>query len=163
MAVLALGGVALQTLRSLGTASQDILQDNFRSVLAAQRMKEAAERIDSAALFRAAGRSDKSDAQAAPNIEAFETELRAQERNITEAGEAEATRRLRAAWNEYRAKYDAFRRIGGEQELRRHYFEELQPEFLRIKDAAERILEINQDALLPQSDPARATAERNPP
>src|SRR5207253_5065132 len=98
-----------------------------------------------AALFRAAGRPDKGDAQAGPNIEAFDTELGAQESNITEAGEAEATRRLRDAWNEYRAKYDAFRRIGGEQELRRHYFEELQPEFLRIKDAAERILEINQE------------------
>ncbi|TMA15848.1 MAG: HAMP domain-containing protein [Deltaproteobacteria bacterium] len=155
------GLVALNTLQTLGRSSERILQDNFRSVLAAQRMKEAAERIDSAALFRAAGRSDKSDAQAAPNIEAFETELRAQERNITEAGEAEATRRLRAAWNEYRAKYDAFRRISGEQELRRHYFDELQPEFLTLKDAAEKILEINQDAMLLKSDHARAIAERN--
>lgn len=155
------GLVALNTLQTLGRSSERILQDNFRSVLAAQRMKEAAERIDSAALFRAAGRPDKGDAQAGPNIEAFERELHAQEGNITEAGEAEATRRLRAAWNEYLAKYDAFRRISGEQELRRHYFEELQPEFIRLKDAAEKILEINQDAMLLKSDRARATAERN--
>src|SRR5205814_80234 len=40
-------------------------------------------------------------------------------------------------------------------------FAELQPEFLRLKDAAERILEINQDAMLLKSDRARATAERN--
>ena len=155
------GLVALNTLQTLGRSSERILQDNFRSVLAAQRMKEAAERIDSAALFRAAGRPDKGDAQAAPNIDAFETGLRAQESNITEAGEAEATRRLRAVWNEYLAKYQAYRRISGEQELRRHYFEELQPEFLRLKDAAERILVINQDAMLLKSDHARATAERN--
>ena len=155
------GLVALNTLHTLGRSSQRILQDNFRSVLAEQRMMEAAERIDSAALFRAAGRADKGDAQAAPNIDAFETGLRTQESNITEAGEAEATRRLRDAWNEYLAKYGAFRRISGEQELRRHYFEELQPEFLRLKDAAERILEINQDAMLLKSDQARATAESN--
>ena len=155
------GLVALNTLHTLERSSQRILQDNFRSVLAAQRMMEAAERIDSAALFRAAGRADKGDAQAAPNVDAFEAGLRAQESNITEAGEAEATRRLRAAWNEYLAKYGAFRRISGEQELRRHYFEELQPEFLRLKDAAERILEINQDAMLLKSDHARAIAERN--
>jgi len=37
LAVLALGGVAVQTLRSLGSESQHILQDNYRSVLAAQR------------------------------------------------------------------------------------------------------------------------------
>ncbi|TMB10861.1 MAG: HAMP domain-containing protein [Deltaproteobacteria bacterium] len=155
------GLVALNTLHTLERSSQRILQDNFRSVLAAQRMMEAAERIDSAALFRAAGSADKGDAQAAPNVDAFEAGLRAQESNITEAGEAEATRRLRAAWNEYLAKYGAFRRISGEQELRRHYFEELQPEFLRLKDAAERILEINQDAMLLKSDHARAIAERN--
>src|SRR2546422_10475883 len=84
-------------------------------------------RIDSAALFRAAGRPDKGDAQAGPNIEAFETELRAQESNITEAGEAEATRRLRAAWNEYRAKDDAFRRIGGGRAAAPHHLCELPP------------------------------------
>src|SRR5207248_5790916 len=87
--------------------------------------------------------------------------LRIQERNITETGEADATRRLRAAWNGYVAKYDAFRRLREEKDLRRDYFAELQPEFLRLKDAAERILEINQDAMLLKSDRARATAERN--
>src|SRR2546430_9464030 len=98
------GVVALTTLQTLGQSSERILQDNFRSVLAAQRMKEAAERIDSAALFRAAGRPDKGDAQAAPNIDAFETGLRAQESNITEAAEAQATRPLRAVWNQTSAK-----------------------------------------------------------
>ncbi len=156
-----LGMVALTTLQTLGQSSERILQDNFRSVLAAQRMKEAAERVDSAALFRAAGRPDKADAQAPANLEAFEAELRVQEKNITESGEAEATRRLRAVWNEYRARYEEFRRIGEEKELRRRYFEELQPSFLRLKQAEEKILEINQDAMLLKSDQARATAERN--
>jgi signal transduction histidine kinase len=156
-----LGLVALTTLQTLGQSSERILQDNFRSVLAAQRMKEAAERVDSAALFRAAGRTDKADAQAPPNIEAFEAELRVQEKNITESGEAEATRRLREAWNDYRARYEQFRRIGDEKELRRRYFEELQPSFLRLKEAGEKILEINQDAMLLKSDQSRATAERN--
>jgi hypothetical protein len=74
-----LGLVALNTLDTLGRSSQRILQDNFRSVLAAQTMKEAAERIDSAAVFRAAGRADKADAQAPPNIQAFESALNEQE------------------------------------------------------------------------------------
>src|SRR5438445_2049059 len=43
----------------LGSHSQTILKDNYRSVLAAQRMKEAIERMDSAALFLIAGRRDK--------------------------------------------------------------------------------------------------------
>ena len=155
------GLVALNTLDTLGQSSQLILRDNFRSVLAAQRMKDAVERVDSAAAFRAAGRPDKADEQAPANIRAFESQLEAQERNITEPGEAEATQRLRAAWNEYMAKYEAYRRIPDGQELRRRYFDELQPAFLRVKDAAERVLEINQDAMLLKSERARGTAERN--
>jgi signal transduction histidine kinase len=45
--------------------------------------------------------------------------------------------------------------------LRRRYFDELQPSFLHVKEAAERILEINQDAMLLKSERARGTAERN--
>jgi len=155
------GLVALNTLDTLGQSSQLILRDNFRSVLAAQRMKDAVERVDSAAAFRAAGRPDKADEQAPANIRAFEAQLEVQERNITEAGEAEATQRLRAAWNEYMAKYEAYRRIRDDRELRRRYFDDLQPAFLRVKDAAERVLEINQDAMLLKSERARGTAERN--
>jgi len=155
------GLVALNTLETLGQSSQLILRDNFNSVLAAQRMKDAVERVDSAALFRAAGRPDKADEQAPPNIRAFEAQLEAQERNITEAGEAEATQRLRKSWNDYMAMLEAYRRIGDEKELRRRYFDEQQPAFLRVKEAAERVLEINQDAMLLKSERARSTAESN--
>ncbi len=156
-----LGVVALSTLHTLGDSSDRILQDNFRSVLAAQRMNEAAERVDSAALFRCVGRSDAADAQGQPNIDAFEAELRVQEKNITEAGEADATRKLRLAWNAYVTGYEAFRKIAGGDELRRRYFDELQPAFRRLKAATEKILEINQDAMLLKSDRARSIADRN--
>jgi NtrC-family two-component system sensor histidine kinase KinB len=155
------GLVALNTLETLGQSSQLILRDNFNSVLAAQRMKDAAERVDGAALFRAAGRPDKGDEQASPNIRAFQAQLEVQEHNLTEPGEGEATHRLRAAWNEYVQKLEAYRGLTEERNLRRRYFEELQPAFTRVKDAAERVLEINQDAMLLKSDRARTTAERS--
>ena len=156
-----LGLVALGALETLGQGSQRILRDNFRSVLAAQRMKESAERVDSAAVFRAAGRPDKGDAQAPPNIAGFETALREQEANITERGEGDATRLLRARWDAYRARYEAFHELTGERELQKRYFDEMEPAFLQVKDAAQRILEINQDAMLLKSEQARATAERD--
>src|SRR6185503_14242390 len=64
LALALLGGVSLWTVARLGLRSQVILKDNYRSVLAAERMKEALERLDSAALFRLAGRPD----QAAPLV-----------------------------------------------------------------------------------------------
>ena len=51
--------VSVFVIASLGTHSQTVLKDNYRSVLAAQRMKEAIERMDSAALFFVAGEQKK--------------------------------------------------------------------------------------------------------
>ena len=92
----------------LGSHSQTILKDNYRSVLAAQRMKEAIERMDSAALFLVAGQHEKGIEQAAKYRPIFEAELKVQEGNITEAGEKEFTEGLRAAWTDYQAKFDRF-------------------------------------------------------
>jgi two-component system, NtrC family, sensor histidine kinase KinB len=64
-------------------------------------MKESVERMDSAALFLVAGERERGVAQAAASQRGFEEELRVQEGNITEAGEAEATRILRESWTSY--------------------------------------------------------------
>ena len=55
VAVVIVGVVASLTNARLARSSELILKDNYRSVLAAQRMKEAIERIDSAMLFLVAG------------------------------------------------------------------------------------------------------------
>ena len=67
-------------------------------MLAAERMKEAAERIDSGVVFAVIGRAARGFAQIDANLPRFDDELRAQQGNITEAGEHEATVQLRAAW-----------------------------------------------------------------
>jgi signal transduction histidine kinase len=149
------GLVALSTLDALGIGSQRILRDNFRSVLAAQRMLESAERLDSAAVFRAAGRGGEGDVRT--EIESFESELKVQEGNITEPGEGDATRELRAAWNDYAAQVRGFEGAN----LQGRYFASLHPAYLRVKQFADRVLEINQDAMLLKSEQARALSERN--
>jgi signal transduction histidine kinase/HAMP domain-containing protein len=155
------GLVALDAFQALGRSSGRILQDNFRSVLAAQRMKDAAERLDRAAVARLARTGAPPEAQAAALIAEFELQLPVQEGNITESGEADATRRLRAAWSAYRGAWQASARADGETELRRRYLEELQPGFLRLQESADRILAINQEAMLRKSEQAQATAERS--
>jgi signal transduction histidine kinase/HAMP domain-containing protein len=151
------GLVAVSTLGALGFGSQRILRDNFRSVLAAQRMKDAAERIDAAAVARAAGQGRSVDAKA--DADTFESELQVQEGNITEPGEAEATRTLRAAWNDYLRQVRGFEQE--QRDLQRRYFADLRPSLLRVRTAADRILEINQDAMLLKSEQARSLGERS--
>ena len=94
-ALLLLGGQALRAIAEQGELSQRILKDNYRSVLAAQRMKDSLERIDSAMAFRALGQPEKAAAQDAQNRPLFDAELDVQRHNITEAGEAEATLELK--------------------------------------------------------------------
>src|SRR6266581_6266854 len=145
---------------SLGSHSQTILKDNYRSVLAAQRMKETIERMDSAALFLIAGRRDKGLSQAAQYRPLFESELQVQENNITEPGEREVTQRLREFWNDYQQKFDRFQKMSDAEAARQFYFGELEPAFEKVKKAADEILAMNQDAMVRKSNDVRRTAER---
>jgi NtrC-family two-component system sensor histidine kinase KinB len=152
--------VSVIVISSLGSHSQLILKDNYRSVLAAQRMKEAIERMDSAALFIVAGERQKGIEQAAKYRPIFETELKVQEGNITEAGEKEFTDGLRRAWTDYQAKFDRLLKLANTEEARQLYFSELEGTFLKVKASADEILAINQDAMVRKSDAVRRTAER---
>jgi NtrC-family two-component system sensor histidine kinase KinB len=150
---LALVGVlsAVVTTR-IASQSRLILADNYRSVLAAQRMKEALERIDSGAVYFVVGHDADAKELIATNRRLFERELKVQEGNITEVGEDEVTRALRKAWNEYEQALDRHLRLASRSEREDSYFRVLQPTFLRIKQRADDILGMNQDAMVRKSD-----------
>ena len=59
LALASLGIFSVVAISYLGSHSQTILKDNYRSVLAAQRMKEALERMDSACAVFCRGRASK--------------------------------------------------------------------------------------------------------
>src|SRR5262249_35823058 len=145
---------------SLGSHSQTILKDNYRSVLAAQRMKESIERMDSAALFLIAGQREKGVQQAAEYRPLFEAELKVQEGNITEPGEREVTERLRKFWMDYQEKFDQLVKMADPETAKRFYFTELEPHFHKVKNTADEILAINQDTMVRKSENVRRTAER---
>jgi signal transduction histidine kinase len=150
---LALVGVlsAAVTTRLAGQ-SRLILADNYRSVLAAQRMKESLERIDSNAMYRVAGHETGTADTIASHRRAFEHELQVEEGNITEVGEGEATRALRASWNAYARELDAFMALAARAEREDRYFRVLLPTFFQIKQRADDILALNQDAMVRKSD-----------
>jgi signal transduction histidine kinase len=124
-------------------------------------MKEAAERIDSGLTFGIAGRAAEGGAQIDANVPRLEHELEIQEGNITEPGELEATAALRAAWTAFRADVAAVRPALAAADLRDRYFATLLPKFLAVKDAADAILVMNQDAMIRKSDSAQALASQS--
>jgi two-component system, NtrC family, sensor histidine kinase KinB len=158
LVLLTLGVISAWTIRSLGEHSSRILQDNYRSVLAAQRMKEAIERIDSGVLFILAGRPDAAERQIAHNVRVFTEELRVQKGNITEQGEVAVTRELEAAWSGCLAGLRELHARPEGEARRRGYFASLAPLLGRVKAAADRVLALNQDAMVRKSDRAERRA-----
>ncbi|MFN7951301.1 MAG: ATP-binding protein [bacterium] len=158
IALAAVGGISVYTVAALGESSQTILADNYRSVLAAQRMKESIERMDSAALFVVAGHRDAAIEQATKHRPRFDEELLVEERNITESGERDAAARLRESWARYRERFDAFFALPTSPDLAARYFADLEPAFDAVKRNADAILDLNQDAMLHKSDAALASA-----
>src|SRR5262249_61182399 len=94
LAIVLLGAVAGSSISGLATKTDLVLRDNFRSVLAAQRMKESVERLDSATAAWVLGRHAEALQMIADNQTRFETELQGEEGNITQPGEEDAARRL---------------------------------------------------------------------
>ena len=160
LALAIVGVFSVVAISYLGSHSQGIMKDNYRSVLAAQRMKEAIERMDSAALFMVAGQREKGVEQVEKYRPVFEAELKVQEGNITERGEKEFTGGLRTAWTDYQAKFDRLQKSATTDDMRARYFSELEAAFYKVKSAADEILAINQDAMLHKSEAVRRTAER---
>jgi len=154
-ALLVVGAASLRTVAFLGDSSETILQDNYRSVLAAQRMGDALDGLDREALLRALGQPQAERAQVLRDR--FESELRVQEGNLTEPGEGPATERLRSAWKAYQGAEQ-------DQEAAREklptYLGPLQRGSLSVRSALDEVLALNQDAMVRKSNQARRSAQR---
>jgi NtrC-family two-component system sensor histidine kinase KinB len=160
LAMMATGLFSLDTFSTMGRRSQEILTENYKSVVAAQGMKESVERMDRGALMRLTGEGDEWKRQSAEHRRRFETHLAVQEANITEPGEKEATAKLRVRWEGYKSAYDQWEAERNPGKARTSYQSLLAPAFLAVKDAADTILAINQDAMVLKSDRAQEVGRR---
>jgi NtrC-family two-component system sensor histidine kinase KinB len=146
------GAISASVTSRLADQSRLILADNYRSVLAAQRMKESLERIDSNVLYILAGHEGDAITKIASYRESFERELAVQEGNITERGETEPTRALRSAWNAYARAVGGYLALHAREPREQAYFADLQPRFTRVRQHADEVLALNQDAMVRKSD-----------
>ncbi|BDG08870.1 HAMP domain-containing sensor histidine kinase [Anaeromyxobacter paludicola] len=158
--LLALGLTTLRTTALLGQSSQGILKDNYRSVLAAEEMAAASTELDRTALSTALGGAGEPTERRAEAARRCEAALLVQEGNVTEPGEAEATRALRRHWTELRDA-EAALRAAPAPERPGLYLARLQPAATAFgRDVAE-VLAINQEGMLRKSERARREADRN--
>ncbi len=151
LAVVGSAGVAL--LLRLGNSINEILRENYRSVLAMERLAEAIERIDSSFQIAMSGRDDaelveKARRQYEEYWITYGKELEKEQNNITLPGEAELVHELDLLTQEYRSRGDDFfASAGNDAEQRQAYYGKpsgLLETFGKIKDVSKNILELNQ-------------------
>jgi signal transduction histidine kinase len=141
--------LAVGTFFQLGRSISRILRDNYASVIAAEDMKESLERIDSAATFYLAGQTVKARQQYQANLPVFEKWMTVEENNITEVGEQQMANDLAAWFPVYRLAVEKLLngQVHGAAGERIYYFRLLEPSFLRIKQRAQDVLDVNQAAM----------------
>jgi signal transduction histidine kinase len=158
--LVALGLWAIIMFLRLGWNIDVILRENYRSILAAEGMKEAIERMDSGLLFAVGGRDEHGRRQFDDNRPRFEKNLVIEENNITVEGEKELAESLRSLYREYMASSKRFFALPAEPAGRRSelYFGELLPRFDQIRKRADEVLALNQENMTAMDRRARNNA-----
>src|SRR4030095_10634398 len=147
----------------LGRAIDVILVNNYKSILAAENMKEALERQDSAAMFFMASHTEQARHQFDDNAAKFDREYQVAASNLTEKGEAEIVTDIESRYRIYRSDLESFLDTSkGEtaSRLSADYFDRLGPDFLNLKSRIDDLLHLNQQAMLQANDRAIAVSRR---
>jgi NtrC-family two-component system sensor histidine kinase KinB len=147
----------------LGRAIDVILVNNYKSIIAAENMKEALERQDSAAMFFVASHTVQARQQFDDNAAKFDREYQIAASNVTEEGEAEIIADIEAKYRNYRRDLKSFlasSKRDAAAEMSANYFARLDPDFLVLKSRIDDLLHLNQQAMLRANDRAIAVAKR---
>lgn len=153
------GAQSILFLTDLGESIDVILRENYRSVIACQDMKEALERMDSAALFTLLGRDSEGRSLIEENRKKFVSALKIELNNITLPGEQEQATAIENLFREYDRALNEVLETSKSMEIRRHsYFEVLLPLFARLKTTADRVLLMNQANMSEANERARRKA-----
>lgn len=147
----------------LGFSIDHILKDNYKSVIAAQDMKEALERQDSATTFFLAGQADKARKQYQESGVRFQKAHETEANNITERGELQESNHIEQRYKIY--QQDVRHLLYSKPPLsmeaaRTFYFGTLEPQFVDLKQSSQHILDINQAAIV-RADTRAKNAARN--
>jgi len=158
--MVALGLWAVVMFSRLGNNIDVILRENYRSVLAAEGMKEALERMDSALLFAIGGEEETARHQFDENRPLFERNLKIEQGNVTLPGEQERADTLTGLRNRYFELSDRFFKLdpSKKEERTKLYFTRLLPVFQEIKRESDSVLAMNQKNMEDENERARSGA-----
>lgn len=167
IALLLLGGVlvlAYADLRRLGSASEAILSENYRSIQAAEHMINALERQDSGVLRYFLGSRDEGTGQFQDGQAEFREWLARAKDNVTIEGERRILAEIDSTYADYVNSFvTVLRGEGGSSTSPSPgaYEVRLQPAFAAVRDAAERLRRLNEETMFQASDRAGSISRRS--
>ncbi len=148
---------AIKNFNSLSESIENIMQSNYRSIVAAQNMSIALERQDSAELAHMFS-SDGTTTQAFRENEIeFLRWLSRAEDNITEPGEKEILDEINELYIKYIDKFSELVNIQENQDInsaRTYYYNEILPLFEETKTKCRNLLNLNQESMLSRKNRA---------
>ena len=146
-------------LRQLGQASEEILQDNYRSIRAADGMIDALERQDSATLILLLNDVEEGRALFREYEMLFLQRLGRAKDNVTLTDEPETLKRLEDSYREYLGSVDRLIALAGNSDNDIALYEtQVRPDFQTVRDAASQLRDINQEAMSLASQRANDTS-----
>ncbi len=153
---------AFVNLSQLGQASEAILRENYRSILAAENMVYALERQDSAILLILLGFEDEGWKQFRENEGQFFQWLGRAKDNITVEGEDKIVNGIEAGYASYLNQASEIKpiSISDSGKTATLYHETILPSFLQVRSLCIRLREINQDTMYNASNRASLIARR---
>jgi NtrC-family two-component system sensor histidine kinase KinB len=153
---------AFINLWDLGQASDAILRENYKSILAAENMVYAIERQDSAILLVFAEYEEQAWKQFHENESEFFQWLARAKDNITVEGEETIVKNIETGYSSYLQHVVELKSIsiGSLRKRATFYHEAILPSFLSVRDTCIRLREINQQNMFKVSDRARYIAKR---
>jgi len=156
---------AVLNLVSLGQASEAILRENYRSILAAENMIDALERQDSGVLLMFLGDPKTGKAQFRENEAGFLEWLARAKDNITVPGEGKLIQDIEAGYAHYRRQFFEWADAEIEKKppalaLHRYYSETVYPRFARVRRDCRQLRHLNEAAMYKASERAGSVASR---
>jgi NtrC-family two-component system sensor histidine kinase KinB len=154
---------AVTNLVSLGKASDAILRENYRSILAAENMVDALERQDSAVLLILLGDSEKGIRQFRENESMFLQWLARAKDNITIQGEGELVQSIEAKYSKFRHEFSTLTdlRDASKPPLQVPYYQKtIFPLFAEVRESCVRLRTLNEETMYAASLRAGSVANR---
>jgi NtrC-family two-component system sensor histidine kinase KinB len=155
-------GWSLANLVRLGRASNAILEENYRSILAAENMVNAIERQDSAMLLLLLGRAPEGLTQFRSNENLFLQWLARAKDNITIPGEDRIVMTIEQGYSTYLVRFSELRLRArtDANDAETFYQQSVLPVFQQVRDESTHLREINQQTMFTASERAARIAGR---